>query len=169
MKYIFRLLWLILTQSRRPRCEITGPCETQFRVLPNNLDVFLHVNNGVYLTIADLGRTDLLLRADVFHRIRKNGWYPVVAAETIRFRKSLKLWQRFSITTRVVAWTDKSFFLEQTFTRGDTFIARAIIDARFLSRQGGVVSSMEFLEFIGHETESPPLPAWIRDWSENNQ
>ena len=169
MKYIFRLLWLVLTQSRRPRCDLAGPCATHFRVLPNDLDIFMHVNNGVYLTIADLARTDLLLRSDAFHRIRKNGWYPVVASETIRFRKSLKLWQRFSITTHVVAWTEKSFFLEQTFNRGDTFIARAVIDVRFLSRRGGGVTSAEFLEFLGNDSVSPPVPEWILNWSENNQ
>jgi len=159
----------VLSQSRRSRCELIGPCVTHFRVLPNDLDVFLHVNNGVYFTIADLARTDLLLRSDVFHRVRKNGWYPVVAGETIRFRKSLKLWQRYSISTRVVGWTEKSIFLEQTFSSSDTFIARAVIDARFLSRKGGVVTPTELLDFIGYDEESPVIPEWIENWAENNQ
>lgn len=169
MKYVFRLFWLLLTQSRRSRCEVTGPCISNFRVLPNDLDVLMHMNNGVYLTMADLARVDLLLRSDAFHRVRKNGWYPVVAGETIRFRKSLKLWQPYSISTRVVAWTEKSIFLEQTFTSGDTFVARAIIDARFLSRRGGVVTSTELLDFLNLKAASPPVPAWIQNWSENNQ
>ena len=169
MKYIFRLLWLVLTQSRRSRCELTGSCVTHFRVLPNDLDVLMHVNNGVYLTIADLGRADLLLRSGTYHRIRKNGWYAVVAAETIRFKKSLKLWQRFSITTRVIAWTEKSFFLEQTFNVGDTLVARAVIDVRFLSHRGGIVTSDELLEHLNIDTESPTVPDWIQNWSRNNQ
>ena len=169
MKYLFRLLWLVLTQSRRSRCELTGSCVTHFRVLPNDLDVLMHVNNGVYLTIADLGRADLLLRSGTYHRIRKNGWYAVVAAETIRFKKSLKLWQRFSITTRVIAWTEKSFFLEQTFNVGDVLVARAVIDVRFLSHRGGIVTSGELLEHLNIDAESPTVPDWIQNWSRNNQ
>ncbi len=146
-----------------------GPCKTHFRVLPNDLDVLMHVNNGVYLTIADLGRTDLLLRSNALSRIRKKGWYAVVAAETIRFKKSLKLWQRFSITTRIIAWTEKAIFLEQTFNRGDTFVARAVIDVRFLSHHGGIVTPEELLDFLDIDAESPAVPDWIQNWSENNQ
>jgi acyl-CoA thioesterase FadM len=46
-----------------------GPAETTVRVYPNDLDIFLHVNNDVYLTYADLGRTDLMLRSNIFNLI----------------------------------------------------------------------------------------------------
>ncbi len=85
------------------------------RVWPNDLDIFLHVNNGVYLTMMDLGRTDMMLRSGIFQPIRKKGWYPVVAAETIRFQRSLKLFQKFSITTEVVGWDEKSIYMQQVF------------------------------------------------------
>lgn len=83
----------MITQSFRRRVDIMGPARTTVRVYPNDPDIFLHVNNGVYLTYADLGRTDLMLRSNIFKLIRKQGWYPVVAAETIQFKKSLKLGQ----------------------------------------------------------------------------
>jgi len=118
MKLYFRLIWLILTQSRRSRSSLLGPVDTGFRVLPNDLDALFHVNNGVYLTLMDLGRTDLLLRSNAFSKIRKKGWYPVLAAETIRFKHSLKLWQRFIIRTRVVGWDERSIYLEQQFMHG---------------------------------------------------
>jgi acyl-CoA thioesterase FadM len=87
MKMLLRLLWLMITQSFRSRVGILDPTETTVRVYPNDLDIFLHVNNGVYRTYADLGRTDLMLRSNIFNLIRKQGWYPVVAAETIQFKK----------------------------------------------------------------------------------
>ena len=61
MKLYLRLLLLLLTQKFRDRCTLTGPATTTLRVYPNDLDIFGHVNNGVYLTYADLGRTDLML------------------------------------------------------------------------------------------------------------
>lgn len=174
MKYYFRLLWLVLTQHRRSRCSMFGPCVSHFRVWPNDLDMFMHVNNGAYLTLADLGRLDLLLRSGTFQPIRKRGWYPVVSAETIQFRRSLKLFDRYTITTRVLGWNDQKTYIEQVFEKpekdGSQFIARALIEARFLSTQGEKVAIGELLELV-HEAgdeaqaeQSPPLPEWAETW-----
>ena len=135
-------------------------------MLPNDLDVFLHVNNGVYLTLADLGRTDMMLRADVAGEVRRRGWYPVVAAETIRFRRSLGPWQRFTIVTRVLGWGERSIFIEQRFRTGDEEVARLVVDARFLKRGGGRVSLPELSEVFALPDESPPLPRWVARWAE---
>jgi len=169
MKLFFRLFWLIVTQSRRSRCALFGPCDTHFRVLPNDLDVLGHVNNGVYLTMMDLARTDLLLRSDTFHAVRNNGWYPVLAGETIRFKRSLKLGQRFFIRTKVVGWDTQSVYLEQLFIRNNEFIARAVVDARFLSKKGGKVTPQELLEFLQIDPETPSMPEWVQLWIESQR
>ena len=41
----------------------------------------------------------------------------VVVAETILFRRSLTLFQRFEIETRIVGWDERAFLLEQRFLR----------------------------------------------------
>lgn len=167
MKLYLRLIWLILTQSRRARCSLFGPCKTRIRVYPGDLDIFAHVNNGVYLTMMDLGRTDLMLRSNIFQKIRKAGWYPVVEAENIRFRRSLKLWQTFDIDTSIAGWDDKSFYITQTFYRRGELIAEAIVRARFLARQGGSVATAELLDMLDHNQAAPVLPQWINDWRQS--
>ena len=167
MKYVFRLLWLIATAARRPPCEPTGPCVSRFRVWPNDLDVFLHMNNGAYLTVADLGRTDLMLRAGMFGAIRRRGWYPIVAAENIRFRRSLRLAERYTITTRILGWSARSIYLEQRFERGGELVAVACIDARFLARRGGSVDTADVLAVAGVEGPSPELPSHLVGWLES--
>lgn len=169
MKLIFRLFWLILSRLGAGPVDILDDVDTRLRVYPNDLDVLLHVNNGVYLTYADLGRVDLMLRSGTFHRIRKQGWYPVVAEETIQFRRSLTVGQVFNINTRIVGWDDKAIFMEQVFTRGDELVARAIIHARFLSRSGSKVTTRELMEFLGVELQSPPLPDYVRAWAESTR
>ena len=94
----------------------------------------------------------------------KNGWYPVVLAETIRFYRSLKLLQKVDITTRVIGWDERNFYLEQQFYRKGVLCAVAAINARFLSRKGGSVGTAELLEMIGHSDPSPSLPDWVADW-----
>src|SRR6266567_8900242 len=96
-----RLLWLMVSIRWRPVAPPLGPVRTPFRVWPTDLDVFRHMNNGIYLTIMDLARLDLMLRSGFWRRIKAQGWYPVVVAETIQFRRSLNLFQRFEIETRV--------------------------------------------------------------------
>lgn len=143
---------------------IMGPVDTTMRVYPNDLDIFMHVNNGVYLTYADLGRTDLLLRSNTIGRLRKKGWYPVMAGASIEFRKSLKLGQRFSIRTRVIGWDHKSVYMQQEFTRKKRTVARIMIDARFLSVRGARVSNDELVALLGIEGPSPELPEAFQLW-----
>jgi len=169
MKLYFRLIWLILTQSRRSRCSMLGPVDTQFRVWPHDLDALLHMNNGVYLTMMDLGRTDLLLRSNAFNALRKKGWYPVLAAEPIRFKRSLTLFQRFTIRTRVVGWDERSIYLEQLYIAKGKLVARAVVDARFLAKKGGKVTPAQLLEFLEIDSESPQLPEWIATWVDSNR
>ena len=44
----------------------------------------------------------MLVRSGIWSIVNKRGWYPVVVAETISFRKSLTLWQRFDVESRVL-------------------------------------------------------------------
>jgi len=138
-------------------------------VLPNDLDALLHVNNGVYLTLMDLGRVDLLLRSDAYGEIRKKGWYPVAAAETIRFKRSLKLFQRFTIRTSVIGWDERSVYLEQQFISKDKLVAKAVVDARFLKKSGGNVMPIELLAHLNIEQNPPVIPEWVATWVQSNR
>ncbi len=169
MKLFLRLFWLYITQSRRSRCSILGPVTTTLRVFPNDLDIFFHVNNGVYLTYADLGRTDLMLRSGAYKKIRKQGWYPVAAGASIEFRRSLKLGQQFTMTTRILGWSEKAMYLEQVFESKGHHVGRLIIDARFLSTKGHRVSCQELLELLDLDMQSPALPPSVTHWVASRQ
>lgn len=49
----------------------------------------------------DVARFDMLVRNGVWKMMLDKGWYPIVASETITFRKSLGLWDRFTIESRL--------------------------------------------------------------------
>ena len=65
--------------------------------LPTDLDLLGHMDNGRYASLFDLGRFDLLVRTGFWDLLARQKWYAVVASETITFRKSLELWQRFDV------------------------------------------------------------------------
>jgi acyl-CoA thioesterase FadM len=168
MNLFLRLLLLLLIVRFRPRCDALGPATKRFLVWPPDLDVLWHVNNGVYLSMLDVARVDMMLRSGVAARLRRHGLYPVVAAETIRFRRSLQLFQSFEVETRVIGWDEKAFLLQHRFLRKGELVAEAVVRSRFLRRRGGTASSQEVLEVLGKAGPSPELPEWIAAWNREN-
>jgi YbgC/YbaW family acyl-CoA thioester hydrolase len=165
MKHLFRLAWLLLTHRFYPRVAPTGRARTHFRVWLTDLDVLMHVNNGVYLSLMDLGRVDLMLRSGMLAAVRKRGWYPVVVAQTIQYRRSLKLLDRFEIETRVLGWDDKAILLAQEFLRPDgDIIATALVRGRFLS-SSGTVPMADLIAAVGNPEMPADLPAYAREWN----
>lgn len=166
MNLYFRMLLLWLRNLRAPRVDVWEPVVTPFRVTPGDLDVLLHMNNGRYLTLMDLGRVDLMQRSGMWRQINERGWYPVVAGQTITYRRSLKLGQRFKLVTRVIGFDDRWLYLEQTFEVGDTVYARAVVRARFLKRTGGSVEHAELEEVAGEFPDHLATPDWLANWTE---
>jgi acyl-CoA thioesterase FadM len=165
MKHLFRLAWLLLTHRFRARVSPLGPVRTAFRVWPTDLDVLMHVNNGVYLSLMDLGRVDLMMRSGMVRAIRARGWHPVVVAQTIQYRRSLKLLDRFDIVTRVVLWDDKAILLAQEFVRpGGETVATALVRGRFLS-SSGTVPIGDLIASVGNPGQPADAPAYAREWN----
>ncbi|MSW98142.1 MAG: thioesterase, partial [Actinobacteria bacterium] len=100
MNLVFRVIWLFFRSRFRSRLAAEDTAITPFRVWPTDLDGLGHMNNGKYLSIMDLGRMDLMLRSGIWPRLKRNGWYPVLAGQTIAYFRSLNPWQSFQIHTR---------------------------------------------------------------------
>ncbi len=165
MNLYLRLLWLRMTTARRPKLALDDVAVTPLRVMPRDLDQLGHVNNGVYLTMMDLGRLDLLWRSGTWARLSARGIYPVVAAQTISYRRSLEPWQRFELHTRIVGYDDRAAFIEQRFVVGDEIHARAIVRGRFLRRSGGTVTVAELGEAVGVDLAGRVAPEWVTRWA----
>jgi acyl-CoA thioesterase FadM len=165
MNRLLRLLWLLLRSRWREPVPPLGPCITPFRVWFTDLDPLMHMNNGIYLCIMDLGRLDLMIRSGLWRVIQSRGWYTVVVAETIQFRRSLNLFQRFSISTCVLGWDKKVIVIEQRFIRGGEVVAHALVRARVLRKAGGNVAPRELALAAGMAADSPPLEGYAARWN----
>ena len=162
--YLRLLLFLLRVRAKSP-LGIWDTSHASFRVNPADLDVQRHINNGRHLSIMDLGRMDLMLRSGFWKQITDAGWYPVVAGQTITYRRSLTLGQKFDLATRVIGYDERWIYMEQIFRRGDTVIADAIVRARFLRTSGGSVDVDEVLELAGPAPEDLVLPQWVTEWN----
>jgi acyl-CoA thioesterase FadM len=160
MNLILRLLLLLLGASRRSRLNVTDTSTLDLRVWPNDLDVQMHMNNGRFASVMDLGRIDLLVRSGFWREARRRGWYPLVGAIAIEYRRPLRVFQRYRLTTRILGWDERWFYIEQRFIRDGRVVAIATVKA-IIRGAAGVVPSAEALEAIGAVGESPPLSEQI--------
>jgi acyl-CoA thioesterase FadM len=125
------------------------------------------MNNGVYLSIMDLGRMDLLVRCGAWAAFTRLGYYPVVSSETITFRKSLQPWQRFTVETRMAGYDQKAAYIVQRFVVNGEIYAQAFVRGRFLKKSGGTVSLPELADALGVDTSELTLPEWLERWADD--
>lgn len=163
MNLWFRLLWLLLTTPFRPRLK--PPHERSllpFRVWFHDLDTSLHMNNGRYWSLMDLGRTDLVLRTGLWRAVLRHRWLPVVNAGTIRFRRELRLFRRFQLETRILCWSESWLVMQHRILArsrdGSEIVAAvALVRAALYDKAGKSFVPMErLLGEIGVTAESPP-------------
>lgn len=161
MNLWLRLLHLILAAFWRQRIVApSGVSQLDFRVWPHDLDTSLHMNNGRYWTLMDLGRTDLMLRTGLWRAVLKRRWTPVVNAGEIRFRRELRLFQPFVLETRIRGWTDTHIVMEHRILAGEpgAVAAIALVRAALYDRAGQrFVPVSEIMAEIGVAAESPEL------------
>lgn len=168
MNLWLRLIWLFLTAPFRPRLQVPdGVSVLAFRVLLNDLDLSLHMNNGRYLAIMDLGRLDLIIRSGLGGAVWRNAWTPVANAAVVRFRRELRAFDRYRLETRVVGWLDQAVLIEQTFVfaggeRDGQVSARALFKGALYDRKArSYVPVAQMMETIGVDGASPPRSAEV--------
>lgn len=164
MNLWFRLLLMLL---RRPwRSPVPGLSTTvvRLRVWPLDLDFNRHVTNGRYFTLADVGRMDYVLRSGAFRVALKHRALPIVGDVWGKFRRELKLFERFEIHTRMLGWDHKWSFVEHRFVKDQRVIAVVVMRGLFRGAKG-TVAPVEFARALGLAEQSPPLPRWLSEWS----
>jgi acyl-CoA thioesterase FadM len=163
----FRLVPVVARALLAPPLTTLGGSVLRLRVLPTDLDTNMHMNNGRYLSMMDLGRFDLVVRSRLHRPLIRLRWKPLVGSATIRFRRSLRPFQAYDLRTRVLCWDDKWFVFEQRFDSEGSLYALGLVRALFRGANGNVPPA-DALRAGGIEIDSPPIPDYIRTWSQSD-
>ena len=149
MNLIFRMLYVYLLSLFRERLPIgQGRSHLSLRVLPNDLDINFHMNNGRYLTMCDLSRVDMFIRTGLARTMLKHNWIPVIAEHTMVYKKPLGLFQRFVLLMDITHWDEKYFHMKHTFLIGDRVMAEGTSRGCIYARGTGVVSPEEVIATV---------------------
>lgn len=166
MNLWLRLFVYVLTCWWRPAITLPAePAVLRLRVWPLDLDTSLHLNNGRYLTLMDLGRVELMVRSGLWRAVIRHGWTPIASGVQIRFRRELRNFERFDLVTRILWWDDASLVMEQVFLivdgpRRGQVAARGMFKGGLYDRRSKAFLPMaRLMQEIGVEATSPqPSP-----------
>ena len=163
MNLYIRFFWnifinLILNRS----IKITDEAILKMRVLPTDLDLNMHMNNGRYLTVMDIARTDLLVRSGLHKVVAKHKLSGVTGGIHITFLKELSLFKKYSVHSKGIYWDDMWFYIEQKFMKDGHIAANAIAKVTFLQK-GKRVSPTQVIEWLDPSVEKMALPKFLEE------
>ena len=71
------------------------------------------MNNSKHLRELDFGRFGLYIDKGLWEILIRRSAVFLVNAISIRYRRSLQLFQKFEVHTKILAWDEKVLYLEQ--------------------------------------------------------
>lgn len=167
MNLYCRLVLAFLRAWFRPPVDLFETFVSKHIVMPNDLDLLGHVNNGRYFTVTDYARLEWLIRAGLWQKMRQSGHYPVIAGETIQFRKPLLAFQRYEILSKIKGWDSKFFYVEHTFLSKKGIHALALMRIAVVGKGRPAPSEILRLVYGDARIEQARTDEVIKVWNES--
>jgi len=101
----------------------------------------------------------------MLEHILRARWQPMVGAVWMTYRRSLPLFSAFWITSRLICWDERWFYIEQTFTGREGLAAVGWVKG-ILRDAKGSIAPQKVLEGLEPGVVSPPMPDGIVQWNE---
>ena len=164
---MIRFLSGLASARRASRIGALDPHVSTHRCMPWDIDPWMELNNGRTLTLYDLGRIPMAVRMGLTDVLKREGWGFTVAGSSVRYRRRIKVMQKFTEVSRMVGWDDRFVYMEQSmWSRGDCFnqiLLRVAVVGGGSGRKG-IVPPAEVIRAMGQDIVSPPLPEWVQAW-----
>lgn len=133
---------------------------------PWDIDFWMELNNGRTLTLYDLGRLPLAERVGMIDLLKERRWGMTVAGSTIRYRRRVRAFDRYTMRSRGIGWDHRFFYIEQAMWRQDGECANHGLIRMAVTGPKGILDPAEMAEALGAGRTSPALPDWVTAWVE---
>ncbi|MCF6190563.1 MAG: thioesterase family protein [Cocleimonas sp.] len=135
---LYLRLFLIYLQAKRASPITLDDMHNQLNltVLPNDLDINLHVTNSRYLAYCDFSRFDFFVRSGLLAVMKQRKWMPLVAYHDMNYKSSLKVFQKFTLDMNITHFDEKYFYSTHEFKKGDKLIAQGVSHSVVRGREG---------------------------------
>ncbi len=136
-------------------------------VLPSDIDMWWHMNNSKYLREMDFGRLKFLSVKHIRMILSRLKGRLALSAISIRYRRSLLLWQRFTIETKILCWKNDGLYFEQRFVGDSDKFIYTIALVKMVVRGEGVNMDVVMENIVGESFPSPPPSPEVKRWMES--
>ncbi|MFY0652195.1 MAG: thioesterase family protein [Cyclobacteriaceae bacterium] len=159
LRFIVVMLKSLLSQKR----ELSDDFELNFWVVPF-LDTDLKLLfTQTYSQYMGLARWNLLFNSEFRTAALKRGWVPVTTRETLSYKRSIKVFDRVRLLTRIIHWNERRFYLEHVFYVKGEIKALAYVEGLVRGPKGHLKPEEAF-KAMGVTRESEPLPEHLQGW-----
>ena len=163
MNLYLRLLLTLLRAWRSPRIAPGESIQRRLRVLPNDLDVNGHMNNGRYLTVIDLMLVEYFVRTGFAATMLKRGWRPMAGGSFITYRRGLKPLQTYTLRFRLDASDAHWNYMRFEFVRAGRVCAAGYMKGAAVARDGLVPNARSY-GAMGQAPLAAALPSAVQHW-----
>ncbi len=166
MNLYLRLIWVLLRSWRMPTLRAGATLERRMRVLPNDLDLNGHMNNGRYLTVVDLMLVEYFARTGFARVMLEQGWRPMAGGSFISYRRGLQPFQAYTLRFRLDATDARWNYMRFEFidARG-AVCAAGYMKGAAVGREGLVPNAQSYAHLADHGFDlATPLPAPVKSW-----
>jgi acyl-CoA thioesterase FadM len=163
MSLHFRLLLTILFSYFKSKLGSFVETKATFTVFPTDCHIpfFRLMSGGRYFDFMDLARVDQVARLGVLDLMGKDKLSINIGGQLLRYRKPMKVFTRFTVSTKIVYWDDRFFYVEQKFEQDGIIKTEGLVQGCFRSKLG-VVPPVELLERANLKIDRPPLPELVK-------
>lgn len=164
MSLIFRLIFELLRSRATERTDVGNEIVAHFRVLPTDLDFNGHMTNNRYHAIMDYAAIGLLGSHGILTAMFKKRWRPIIGCSLISHRKSLKIFDRYIVRSKVIYCDEVWSYLSHVIERDGQVIAAANRKYALIGRDGLITSENIFSEIGENFNRKPSNIGSIRSW-----
>ncbi|XP_063232006.1 protein THEM6 [Bacillus rossius redtenbacheri] len=169
--YFIRMgVCVFIARFFKKRITVLDSADVKGVCLTTDVDTLLyHMNNVRYLREVDFARADFYERTGLYRKILSKGGAVVQGSCTIRYRRFIRPFSVFRITSKIIYWDEKSIFMEHRFiTPKDDFV-RAIVLCQQRVINCSASDVMKELVDVERGVEKPQVPMEVAKWIECNE
>ena len=161
---VVRLAWQFFKHRNDPKIGVFDTHVSQHYCLPWDIDMWWELNNGRTLTMYDMGRLPFAGRVGLIKVLKEKKWGLTMAGASVRYRRRIRMFEKFEMRSRVVGWDEKFIYLEQSIWKTSGECAGNILYRSAVTSSKGMVDPKEVLLAGGYDPVSPNLPNWVQAW-----
>lgn len=164
MNLYLRLIVSIIRGFFKPTMSLSDTLRRELRVLPNDIDINGHLNNGRCMTILDLFMLELCLRTKVLMPAIRKGWKPMLGGNVVTYRRQLSIFEKYRANFRILCLDEKwTYFQYALYNSAGEMVVAGYSKGAWVGRKG-LVPNAVIQEKLNVEAPDRPMPQAIRSW-----